>query len=159
MATTTTTIRLEEEQLEQFKRRAKAEGKSVSEWLRDMGAAAINPPTNVLRGPEHYHETHKEAPTSRAIEAAEHAETGIGRSVAEFLKASMSPVADIEFPAGAPEEPVRSWREIWDRTSKRGEAGEAEWADALNGVRIPADRKTPQSKIAWLDAEHPLEGK
>lgn len=37
-------IRIKPTQLEQFQRHAKLAGKSVSEWLRDLGAAAVCPP-------------------------------------------------------------------------------------------------------------------
>lgn len=45
--TTAVEVWLDEDRIGQFERAAKRENKSVSEWLRDLGAAAIAPPKDV----------------------------------------------------------------------------------------------------------------
>lgn len=40
-------VRVEDERRAQFERAASAQGKKVSEWLRDLGIAAVSPPAAV----------------------------------------------------------------------------------------------------------------
>jgi len=64
-------VRVDEEQSAQFERAAKAVGKSVSEWMRGLGAREIAPPD--------------EYEVSPVLEHAAKAEPGFGKSVTEFL--------------------------------------------------------------------------
>lgn len=252
-------IRIEPEQAAQFERAAKFAEKSVSEWLRDLGAAAVAPPPETLKPGDVFsmagsYVENPPVPIRRVDDTgpsplecpscvgvgtgidprtvcAECGGTGIVKEITivqdmsreefeaqyppaelstngqkrtpaelaasisglmvgmgdalkvakgrtlfnpehpipltgyaakaearrEELKAEGVDLLEQIFPSDTPEEPVRSWAEVWDRTSRRGDAGAEEWRAATEHVRWPKEKfKTPEARIAFLDRDYPL---
>lgn len=72
------------------------------------------------------------------------------------------PLPKIFFPGDTPEEPVRSWSEEFARCRKLGDFGAEAFAEATEHIKKwPKGFKNwnEQKQVAWIDANHPLDGR
>lgn len=157
-------VRVSDEQRGQFERAATAAGKSVSAWLRDLGAAAIAPPkaaANVFSRPGDY-------------EVRQFAEGEKPRSYPAPAIPPRPPIPPVESPEdlararkNAPPLPANTantaaalpvedyWSRKFAHWDSRGQAGEQEKAEAFQELRLPRGIWKLSEQLAWLREHYP----
>lgn len=119
----------------QFERRAKFEGKSVSEWLRDLGAAAVAPPevrmSNVL-DPNKWEPNFGTVVAPEYWEEFEAAAKSEGISIEEWIKQACISQIEIDHDA--------SHGEPWGTERQKSTNGQkrtaAELAASIPGLKV-----------------------
>ena len=143
-------VRVSNERREQFERAAKGDGKSVSEWLRDLGVAAIAPPTSPAPAVNRTG-VERRSPASFAASIP-----GVRVGLSIPVDVGDAPVEDV---------PTKPWLPELVRLQRLGEAdpGEAleEFQSLLRGQTAGLPRgfqNMPlQQRAGWLDEHRPLE--
>jgi hypothetical protein len=177
-------VQVDDDRKGQFERAARAAGKTVPEWLRDLGIMAVAPPIP-RPNPSPGMQVVKQPVTSHPVTALEHAaraESPIGRSVTEFLLSKTQVKVENEGYVGtgdqsaiAPatpyevdpdDKPFKPWISELKRLQRMGEVDPGESADEERRKLDSVGFQTPKGWIRWtleqradyLDIHHPLAG-
>lgn len=151
-------IRISEEQKAQFERAAKAAGKGLSEWFRDLGAREIAPPAPAATQNRIAESDHRSVPTEPRgprMTAAELVRKIPGLSLgfggakgASGNLGGPSVAEDEPIDIGdAPVEDVASWLDKWTELRRMGESDPGSAHEEMQ--RLAPKFKPPRGFMQW----------